>query len=314
MQSIRSLLDELGIQYRMSGDEAVALCPSHDDMHPSWSCNTKSGVHHCFSCGFSGNLASLASYILKIPYPEAVIWVTVRAGEVRVNKWREDTKVSNYAPPAYQVSEADMSLFTDPPSRMLKVRNCTQQAAREMGVRWNNQERAYIFPVRDPKTGELWGWQEKRMRRFRNYPHGIRKSETLFGLAAFEHGSPAVLVESPISAVRLRTAGITTGLAAYGVQVSDIQLSLVRDVTEHLVLALDNDSPGMAEVRRICTKFAGFFTTLKVFNYGDYEGKDQDYMTDDQIRFGIDTARSSHFYRNTPPVPARGSRQVRRQV
>lgn len=46
---ILAALDELGIEYSTSGEEAKALCPDpdHDDTTPSWNINLDSGMHHC---------------------------------------------------------------------------------------------------------------------------------------------------------------------------------------------------------------------------------------------------------------------------
>lgn len=38
------------------GDEALALCPFHDDTNPSLSINLKSGLYNCFSCGAKGDV------------------------------------------------------------------------------------------------------------------------------------------------------------------------------------------------------------------------------------------------------------------
>src|SRR5215469_14851288 len=99
--SIEAALQELDIKYKELSGEAVAKCPSpnHNDKHPSWSCNLKTGVHYCFSCGFSGNLASLVQTVLNLTYPQAVFWCNEKVGWSRVYQWREDKENVNLSPP-----------------------------------------------------------------------------------------------------------------------------------------------------------------------------------------------------------------------
>ena len=52
------LLQSKGIQYRLSGKDAVISClnPEHDDTNPSMRVDRITGIFHCFSCGYKGNL------------------------------------------------------------------------------------------------------------------------------------------------------------------------------------------------------------------------------------------------------------------
>ena len=295
MQSIGEVLRELGISYKDMGGEAVARCPAHDDSHPSWSCNLRTGAHHCFSCGFAGSLAGLASYVLDLPYPEAVLWVNARAGAARVTAWREDQALRevNFSPAYMKLSEASLALFTDPPGKEIWARNTTLDDCQDFGILWSPDTEDWIFPIRDPYNNELWGWQRKsaRERRYRNYPAGVRKSETLFGLGSFAHGSTAILVESPVDCAVLATCGIRGGLASYGVQVSNKQLSLVHRLASDLVLALDNDHDGIRETDRIMHEYN--LLPVRAFDYGDCGEKDVGRMALSDIRKGIANAKSS---------------------
>jgi DNA primase len=284
VQSIEAALRELGIDYKEINGEAMALCPSHEQGHPTWSCNLKTGVHHCFSCGYSGNLASLVRLVLDCSYPEAVVWVNIRVGWARANQWREDMKEMSFSPPKMKVSDADMAFYIDPPVNQLDNKGITLEGAQEFGVRWNPDEETWIFPIRDPYTNELWGWQLKNDRYFRGYPSGVRKSETLFGLSAHEYGSPVILVESPVDAVRFHAAGIRGCVSSYGVHLSTRQLSLILERTEHLVLALDNDNAGISETARLC-RDAGQLR-INVFAYGESPAKDPGEMENYELKFG----------------------------
>ena len=292
--AIETLLRELNVSFVKSGKEAVAHCPYHSpDKHASWSINTQTGLHHCFSCGASGNLAHLVSHIKNIPYSSAAIEINQTVGWARSYQWREDYDNKNFSPQTFKVSEADMAMFTDIPQEVLAGRRIERSTAELFGVRYNPANHSWILPIRDPYSDELWGWQEKFIseRHFRNYPIGITKSKTLFGLDAFTDGSTAVVVESPIDAMRVSTFGAGSGLACSGLQISDFQLSLVFERSDNTVLALDSDNAGVRETGRICREYQGR-SNFWVFDYGDTVAKDPGEMDDIDIILGFANAIS----------------------
>lgn len=253
--------------------------------------NLKTGAHHCFGCGAKGNLASLVAHIWEISYADAVVWCNEKVGWARLSQWREDKEITSFSPSAMKVSEMDIALFIPPPEEMLEAKGITRQAADKYEILWRQEDNSWIFPVRDPYTQQLWGWQDKNDRRFRHFPAGIRRSETLFGLGAFEYGSTAILVESPIDVAYLGSSGTNGGLASFGVQISDRQFSLVREFSSHVVLALDNDIPGMDQSIRLCERD----DSLRVFDYGvEPEAKDVGEMDDElSVLEGISYSISS---------------------
>lgn len=293
MANIENVLRELNIDYKITGDEAIACCPAHDDKHPSWSVNLKNGVHYCFACGFKGSLAGLVAYMLRYNYQEAVLWLNARLGWLKATQWWEENEDNTSYSPAYmKIGEAELALFTFPPDDALESRRITAESAAKYDVMWNPERQSWIFTIRDPYNNDLWGWQEKNDRIFRNFPSGVRKSETLFGSGTFVHDSTLSLVESPIDCVRLDAVGISGGLSGYGVQISNKQLSVIQRITEHLVLALDNDRAGISETARICREFSGV-KSIHVFNYGLSGGKDPGELSEGEIRFGFENKISS---------------------
>ena len=56
--NIREILENKNISYRDSGKDYLVKCfnPEHDDSNPSMRVHKTTGVFHCFSCGFKGNL------------------------------------------------------------------------------------------------------------------------------------------------------------------------------------------------------------------------------------------------------------------
>lgn len=75
------VLSGLGIKAKLRGAEHWACCPIHGEKNPSWSIkddfgSRKHGWWSCFSCGASGDVASLVSSVLAIDRKSALVWLT----------------------------------------------------------------------------------------------------------------------------------------------------------------------------------------------------------------------------------------------
>lgn len=285
---IAGALDELKLAHTTKGGNIFTLCPYHDDFRPgSFSIRSDTGENYCFSCDTGGPFARLVAAVLKCDPFTAGRWCRDRAFNTDVPFEHEELEYgSGKIDTSEQVNEASLALCTAPPQDALDSRQINADSAEAFGLLWDQGK--WIIPVRDPHSGTLWGWQEKRDRFFRNYPKGLSKSLTLFGINSFLPGGLAVLVESPLDAVRLHSAGVPGGLSSYGVGVSDEQLDLVTYFASGLVLALDNDMAGMSKMVDICQTY--HVLDAQVFNYGDSRAKDVGEMTNDEIRWGVDNA------------------------
>ena len=275
-------LTELGFDdIRVNGEEAVVLCPYHDDRKVgNFSVNTVTGVNHCFSCGESGQFIRIVQEVWACGRETAALWCQTRAAKGVRRTEEPDKKTDDDT--TQQMNEAKMALFTAPPFVELSKRSIGMAAACAYGVLWDKD--AWILVIRSPHTNELWGWQRKGTDgRVRNHPRGVRKAETLFGINEAT-GAGAVLVESPLDVVRLRTAGIGSGVSSYGVHVSDVQLSLITERFDSLVVALDNDAAG----ERLCEQLRRWKRLpVTFFNYGKSKAKDPGEMSDEEIHWGV---------------------------
>ena len=305
---IPEALRELKITFRLVEDEAVFLCPYHDDHHAgSFSVNIETGMNHCFACGQGGGFTRLVQVVLEVPQSEADRWVRSRRmkgmGGTPATVYgglRDAERHSGPVDTSKVINEASLALFTDPPAWALAGNErwvgCSLESAQYFGVLWNPENDSWIIPIRDAESHKLIGWQEKGSgdsRFFRNVPEGVAKSSTLFGLESLEGVRPVdslVLVESPLDVLRLFTAGIRGGVSGYGVHVSSSQLGLLAGAGAGcLVLALDNDFAGSRETLRIVREFRRL--RVVVFNYGRSTAKDPgEQQSDDEIHWGIDNA------------------------
>ncbi len=68
------------IKLERRGKNMVGLCPFHNEKTPSFTVSPEKQLFHCFGCGASGNAFSLIMQLEKLTFPEAVRYLSKRAG------------------------------------------------------------------------------------------------------------------------------------------------------------------------------------------------------------------------------------------
>jgi len=307
------LLLELDIETaRVDGDEHYALCPFHDDKRPTtFSVNAKSGAWFCFACGEKGGLLELICHQRQLylrtrgtkgeryyDYASAETWLREKGQTLEGLNELPDWEREEEREERPQMGEALLAVYTDPSVEALMRRRLDLDACHRHRVLWDTKQLAWILPVRDPYTGALWGWQEKQEyeRGFKNQPPGVKKSKTLFGLDCFT-GTRAVLVESPLDAVRLTSCGVFGALSSYGAVVSSTQIDLILEVADELVVAFDNpaqDDAGrkasMAMLRELSKQI-----DLRFLDYSSGVKDIGDMQLDSDVRSAV--ANAKHAWR-----------------
>jgi Toprim-like/CHC2 zinc finger len=307
---VAGALDDLGIDYVIGGDEAHALCPNpkHADSSPSWSCNLESGANHCWSCGYGGSFTRLVADVQGGRFDQAQVWIRTH----RVRSSLDGVEIVTRAKErrAAEVRESDLWLCIEPPCDELAARAITPDAARKTEVLWHREKNCWIFPVRDPGTGKLLGWQEKSQRRFVNRPPDMQKHRSLFGLPLVRSAGTkgySVVVESPLDVARFVTAGIDRVVSTYGSEFTDAQIDVLWDCTDVIIFALDNDLAGQRKVARWIDEHPQDRKYCRVFDYGttlndrfnvncivpEGDGRDPGNLSDDELRWGVDHATSA---------------------
>lgn len=308
------VLDNLGIDYISNGMEASAICPGHyartgkEDHNPSWFINLETGMHICFSCNYKGNLAQLVCDINEFytntfgtysyDYEAARVWIS-QVSEIPIEKLLEMVKMLpnriEASPKPIEMSESRLAIFVEPPQFALDSRGITAESAKAYGVLWDEARATWILPLRSPETGKLMGWQEKGTlsRTFFNRPAGLQKSKTLFGIEN-QSEECVIVVESPLDCLRLFSSGVTGAVATCGAIVSEEQVKLLR-ASEKIIVAFDNPAVDKAgrkaseEMRKLARKYG---LNLFFFNYGSSGKKDPGDLTDEEIAWGIEHAKS----------------------
>lgn len=286
---LAELLRSAGVDLRSVGErEITGRCPVHirttgkEDRSPSWSINAQSGLWICFSCGARGTLSMLLAEISGAETAWDVQKFIIQNSINRLNHRDEHS-----TEPVVNIEE--FARFKRVPDKMCHRRNLDPDLVFQYGVRWNTNHKSWAIPIISP-TAELKGWQEKKTGWMRNYPIGVVKSATLFGIERFR-SKTVILVESPLDVIRF--AGIFSNpqaVASFGAHVSDIQLTLLTDIAERVIVAMDNDDAGITASQRIYKRIATPRRGLKWWNYSGTSAKDIGDMTDEEIENGLATA------------------------
>jgi len=295
----RTLL-RLGIEASQRRSELIALCPMHkyrvgkEDTNPSWSINADTGAHHCFSCGYKGNLLTLISDLLEYgDLEKAKSWLRSNTDvnwELVSKQLNEAKKTYIHLPKLVPMSEARLAVFKEVPAWAAKDRGLSVEACNTYGVSWRESDSTWILPIRS-LDDRLLGWQEKGhlSRKFFNRPPGVPKSKTLFGMNCWDKDQ-MIVIESPLDAVKLKSVGIPGGVATFGAVVSEDQIEIMRKA-ENLIIAMDNDEAGNKANKFLLDSFRKLGIECWFFNYGDLDKKDIGDLTPDQIDWGLENAR-----------------------
>lgn len=288
---IESLLNEIGIVVvNNAGREIACQCPFHPDSHPSFSINSENGLWICYQCGESGSLERLLEKVAGVSDPKELKKTLkhVQRATFKPASRKDAADAIAQAEKLYQEPQdpyylyAKYSAMKDVPGWALAERYITKESATHFGIRWN---KGWVVPIWAPRktvdlTVDFWGWQFKRMDHVDNYPPGIKKSRTLFGLNVCESRT-VVLVESPLDVVRMHSVGVPA-VASYGAMVSSYQVSLIEAQFDRVVLALDNDQAGYDQSLKI---YPMLYRKLPTERVEWPKGvKDPGDMTDKQLR------------------------------
>lgn len=312
---IQAVAAALRLPIDVRNHEANGYCPMHkrrtgkEDSNPSWWINLETGMHMCFSCGYKGNLLQLIADVNEFyvkswgkdegyDYRAAEEWLAT-VSEIKPEKLLEILRsLPDYIEPSdkpLEMSEARLAVFVQPPKEQLSARHLTEESVSSYTVLWDTTKNAWILPLREPHFRKLMGWQEKGTveRTFYNRPAGLQKSKTLFGIEN-QREDQVIVVESPLDCVRIASAGVPGAVATCGATVSMEQVKLLR-YSEKIICAFDNPNLDKAgrkaseEMREYARKYG---LNLYFFNYGDSNKKDPGDLTDEEILWGIENAKS----------------------
>jgi DNA primase len=295
---LEDLLLYIGIEdIRPLGDEIQGRCPAHEkrtgereNKPVHWSISRRTGLHYCFSCEYKGSLTRLVGDMTGLGAWD--VSKLLIQHDVQLDKDEEE----EWEPPPLNFVD-QLERFGPPPRAALEHRRLKASSVQRFGLRFDREDYAWVLPIYSP-AGALWGYQRKGTGWVRNFPPGVKKSRTLFGLSVVS-GEPdtssLVLVESPLDCVYLDGLGLAA-VASYGAAVSDQQLRLLVERANRVILALDNDKAGITATQKILREHWHHRLPMTVFDYSHTQGKDPGECSPDEVYDGVRTASLGVFW------------------
>ena len=228
------LLQSKGMHYRLSGKDAVISClnPEHDDSNPSMRVDRVTGIFHCFSCGYKGNLFT---YFGAPASPT----------EVRIHRIKEKIQKVKSETVGIQL-----------PKDRLKwkgggFRNISEETLDIWDAfTWNvpQFENRIIFPIRDitGKTVSLIGrsLDDFSKMKYYIYPQGAEMPFCPAKVKPIQNR--VILVEGIFDALNLWDKGLKNTVCCFGTQqVNWVKLSLLKlQGVQGLDIMFDGDEAG----------------------------------------------------------------------
>lgn len=229
------LLREKKIDYRLSGKDALISClnPEHDDTNPSMRVDKITGIFHCFSCGYKGNLFTYFGA------PASPLEVRIHRIKEKVQKVKSET--------------VGIQLPKDRvPWKGGGIRNISEETLDIWDAfTWNvpNFENRIIFPIRDirGKTVALIGrsLDDFSQNKYYIYPNGVEMPFCPAKVKPIQNR--VILVEGIFDALNLWDKGLKNTVCTFGTQqVNWVKLSLLKlQGVQGLDIMFDGDEAGI---------------------------------------------------------------------
>lgn len=254
---VEEILKAKGIKYFTSGKDYVVSCfnPDHEDNNPSMRIDRETGVFHCLSCGYKGDIHTHFNVHRDI----------ISAKVLRVKKKIDSMKYITYGlPDSYdKVLEPFRNIS---PSTFNKFGAFT--AASVLG---KDVDGRIVFPIRDMKDN-IVGFVARFMYsqlepRYLVIPTGVTmpffntRCEPL-------HGS-IILVEGIFDAINLYDKGLTNAVAMLGANrnkniVQTLSTFKARGVSKVFII-LDPDKAGIKAANEIEKQLTDSFITQIIY-------------------------------------------------
>ena len=240
--NVEELLQSKNVPFVPKGKDYVVSClsPEHDDSNPSMRIDQITGIFHCFSCGFKGNLfvhfGEKASFLhlrrelvkkkIREKRAESVGLPFPRSALPYVGNWR------NIKPETYRKFEA----FQEHEAFVGRI----------------------VFPIRDI-SGRIVAFNARHMTggtpKYLISPPGARMP--LFPAKIDPIQASVILVEGIYDMLNLHDKGLTNAVCCFGTRnINEEKLSILRlQGIEEAIVFFDGDEAGQtaaAKVQEMC--------------------------------------------------------------
>jgi len=329
------LSDVLGAtNISQNGDELIHSCllpfglHKNGDRNPSASLNVSKLLYSCFVCG-GGTLLWAVQEILSLDdraakrLVEQNLQTTNQTSQqflVELEK-RWDTKEVIYQ----SMPEYSMALMKrwKQPTAILDEKNISREVQDRMntGINLSNMDDWMGEKITQPRLvvphvfkGKLRGWSMRKLDDGHQvgpkYKHTSKfpKDRTFYNWDNAVAYSNVVLVESPLSVLKLQTAGMDNAIASFGAQITDHQIDMLKQF-DRVTMIPDGDRPGyslLVDHQVKYKKVVGLITKLMpitdfwIVDHGiidkTFTGKDAGNYNDDELYPMVNNAVPSYLW------------------
>ena len=277
--SLVEILMSKSIAVKKQGQQYLALCPFHEDHHPSLSIDTKTNLFKCFGCGAAGDTIKFIELYEKKSFPEAVKALTGEASSGipdapatdpglnstqllnRIANFYHDTFLTNSKareyltsrgitkPEIYQsfkIGYADGKLLSTLPKEgglidALKKIGILNRYGKELFLN------CVVVPLFD-SSGDVAGMYSRKLQPGGQVTHLYLpgKRQGIVNRPAAASSESVILTESIIDALSLYQNGYPNVIPLYGTNgLTDDHLELFHAYRpKKIYLCLNNDDPG----------------------------------------------------------------------
>jgi len=247
------------------------------DQNPSASLNRETLLFNCFTCG-GGSLFWLVENVLDISFNQAIQrvrdYTVVDSASYEKfidrlkNRLRGDVPVGRVDIPVY--SDKIIEQWIGISSYLLK-RGVSHQVQEEMKIGTNESieewvregdryQKLILSRVVIPHyyREKLVGWQGRKLSsdprppKYKN-SKGFPKAWTLYNFDNLDSKEELIVVESPMSVLKLKSLGYTNVVSTFGASISDYQISLLGSFG-NVCIWMDGDHAGRRATSRLVSK------------------------------------------------------------
>ena len=293
-----SAIKDLARQYltrvRPAGpDNLVALCPFHNDSHPSFAINIHTGLWICYACGEKGNFYS---FLLKVGMSKEDIslhyGVTLRDIKRNMPPPKVVTDANIYSEPNRRIPEELLGIFRKCPNKLVEE-GFQPGILKHFNVGVDLMHNRITFPLRD-LDGYLVGisgraLDDSMQSRYKVYKEeyeawDLPRYETEKGsllwnahsvYKTYKPGEPIIIVEGFKACMWVHQAGLKNVVALMTKVISDEQLLiLAKFENSPYVLMLDNDESGITGTVKSCEDLTRFTRDVRIVLYDAHQPTD----------------------------------------
>jgi DNA primase len=311
---------------RSGSDNAVGLCPFHEDHSPSFSIHIYSGLWLCYACGLGGTLQKFLRLVGKSPAETDRILAPYRDSIESHLHTQEVQKKARFRNDQFQgihvIDDAILGAFDFCPTYMT-VRGFKPHILRAYDIGYDKQRDRVTFPIRD-LYGNLVGISGRSVvgeaPRYKIYKRGhrgpegwvpgdfgpnfddeyprydIKKGSFLWNAdqaipLVLNSELPLIIVEGFKACLWLIQCGFPNTVALLTARMSMTQGDIIKTVGNDLILFLDNNQAGREGTRRVADELLETNLNTRVAAYPPYAWAEQpDDLSCKAIRSAVEGA------------------------